>query len=399
MLQVGEVQHPAAGFLGGIGLVKLRRHVQQGLEGAGGLLQVRQHRLGGREEELLPGFELRPAEAAHLTKALLHRRVLGLAHRAHPAKGFHAAGDHRVPALAGQKRLQLPQILGKARRETFFNLGILRHLLERRLEFLDLPGEEAAKLRKKVRAPGRFGSVSIAVQVQGFPGLLPPAGHIRAAAHLLLDLQNGAGQPPVIPAVAKDGGHGEKVAVLGGVELLQKALEHLLPQCLGFGLLGHPEIRGQIQQMGIGAQEIAAEGMHRGDLRQVDPVELVLEVTVVGRGGQAAAELLGDFQPQLRGGGLGVGDDQEFVDVVGLAALQNALQEPIHQHLGLPRAGGGGDQQRPALAVHHRLLGGGQANVSHGSPPLALKSPRTPWRRWRRRRDPPGGRGRRGTPS
>ena len=54
-------------------------------------------------------------------------------------------------------------------------------------------------------------------------------------------------------------------------------------------------------------------------------MELVLEVAVVGRGGQAAAELLGDFQPQLRGGGLGVGDDQEFVDVVGLAALQHAL--------------------------------------------------------------------------
>lgn len=50
--------------------------------------------------------------------------------------------------------------------------------------------------------------------------------------------------------------------------------------------------------MGIGAQKIAAEGVHRGDLRQVDPVELVLEVAVVGRGGQAAAELLGDFQPQ-----------------------------------------------------------------------------------------------------
>ena len=33
--------------------------------------------------------------------------------------------------------------------------------------------EEAAKLRKKVGAPGRFGSVSIAAQVQGFPGLFP----------------------------------------------------------------------------------------------------------------------------------------------------------------------------------------------------------------------------------
>ena len=192
--------------------------------------------------------------------------------------------------------------------------------------------------------------------------------------HQLLEL-------PVVPALAQ-GAHQlllPPVHVL--VEPLQRVLQHVLLQHGGLLLVQRPEIRriaasaDGLQKMHVLPQQRRAEGVHRLDVRAVHPVELLPQVPVVGSGRHLVCQLPGDLAPQLGGGGLGIGNDEEVVHV---AALPDAAQQPLHQHLGLAAAGGGGHQQLSAAVFHGGFLLVSQRYGHVLPPPFPSASPKMP---------------------
>ena len=146
VLQVGEVQHPAAALFGGVGLFHLDGEGQQSLESRGCLGQVGQHLPGRGEEPVLPGLQLRPGRRADLGQPVLDRRVLGLADGPGPAKAGDFLLDQLVPGLECSQLCQLPEIFLEDRPQTLPDLGIGLHLPEGVGQLLLLPPEKGPEL-------------------------------------------------------------------------------------------------------------------------------------------------------------------------------------------------------------------------------------------------------------
>ena len=98
-------------------------------------------------------------------------------------------------------------------------------------------------------------------------------------------------------------------------------------------LVAQAEVRVQIQQVAALTEEGGAEGVDGGDLCLIDQSGLTAEVPVVGRLRQPGGQFLGNAGPQLPRGRLGVGDDQELVQIQPLPG--HPVHEPLHQHPGL----------------------------------------------------------------
>ena len=183
--------------------------------------------------------------------------------------------------------------------------------------------------------------------------------------HPAPDVQDDLHEPGVVPP----GGHGVhqpgEVAVRRDVliALLQHVVEGAEHEDARLPLVAQPEVRVQVQQVAALPQQLGAEGVNRGDLGLVNQSRLTAQVGVGGPLRQPGGQLLHDAAPQLGGGGLGVGDHQEAVDVQPLP--RHPGQEPLHQHPGLARPGGGGHQQPAAPVVHCGLLFGCQGEC-HG---------------------------------
>ena len=212
------------------------------------------------------------------------------------------------------------------------------------------------------------------------------------ALKLVIKLQHQLRQGGVVPARPQ----GVRQLLAAGGESLVKPgegpVQTAAAEDKGLPLVQDPEVRGQGvlvllpgQEVGVLPEEGGAEGVHRLDVRLVDPEELAAEVGVGRVLPHAAGELGGDFAPELRGGGPGVGDDEKVVYVP--AFLRDIAEEAVHQDPGLARAGGGGDQQAPAPVFHGGFLLGGEG-YGHVSPPPFLRFLRSPART---RRASPGG--------
>ena len=169
-------------------------------------------------------------------------------------------------------------------------------------------------------------------------------------------IQHDLGQAAVIPS-GGEGIHqkGEvPLRINVPVLLLQHVLQHLGHHHMALPLVAQAEVRVQIQQVPALPEEGGAEGVDGGDLSLIDQGGLPAEVPVVGSLRQPGGQLLGDAGPQLPCGRLGVGDDQELVQIHPLPG--HPVHEPLHQHPGLARACCGGDQQLPAPVIHDPLL-------------------------------------------
>ena len=208
--------------------------------------------------------------------------------------------------------------------------------------------------------------------------LLQPAVGVGVALDLAVKLQDQVLQPPVVPPEA------EAVRQLGlprrhiRIKFLQHPGQDTLPQQLRFPLVQHAEVRrqaplvSQVQQMDVLSQQGGAEGVYGLDVRLVHQQQLPLEVAVSGVVRHAAAQLLGDALPQLGGGGPGVGDDEEIIQVRPFFP-QHAAEQPLHQHPGLAAARGGGDQHTAPPVLYYGPLAVCQLDA-HGvpSPPISI---------------------------
>ena len=183
--------------------------------------------------------------------------------------------------------------------------------------------------------------------------------------HPAPDIQDDLHQPGVVPP----GGHG--VHQLGKVaarhDVLIAPLQHVVEgpehEDARLPLVAQAEVRIQVQQVAALPQQLGAKGVDRGDLCLVNQSRLTAQMGVGGVLRQPGGQLLHDAAPQLGGGGLGVGDHQEAVDVQPLP--RHPGQEPLHQHPGLARPGRGGHQQSAAPVVYRGLLFGCQGEC-HG---------------------------------
>ena len=218
----------------------------------------------------------------------------------------------------------------------------------------------------------------------GLPGgtaLEEPALRGGVALKLVIKLQHQLCQGGIVPARPQ----GVRQLPGAGGQVLVKAGEHPVQDAAadqdGLAVIQDAEVRGQGmavllpgQKVGILPEEGRAKGVHRLNIRLVDPEELAAEVGIGRVLPHAAGELGGNLAPELRGGGPGVGDDQEVVDVMPL--LRHIAEEALHQDPGLAGPGGGGNQQAPAPVLHGGSLLGGEGHVT---PPPFLRFPaRTP---------------------
>ena len=378
MLQIREVQQAPPGLLRLIGPLEGPHQVHEPLDRRAALRQ------GGK---LLPAVPVEPV--GQLSKALLHSvpQVLhplsglqgpGLLHGAefhgplplpaHRREWDGQAGERPVPAaplgggaeglhplqggLEGGSVVPLQQLVGGRQGQ-----GLLQPLGA----VPPLPGgvgEEQA-------APGGLPGIRHPGQLPHLPLLPQPALRVGVALDAAEHVQHDLGQAAVVPpggqGVHQDGKGAVRLDSL--VLLLQHVLQHLGHEHLCLPLVAQPEVRVQVQPVALLPQEGGAEGVDGGDLGPVHQGGLPPQVPVPWVLRQAGGELLGDAGAQLGGGGLGVGDDQEAVQVQPLPG--HPVQQPLHQHPGLARPGSGGHQQFPAPVVYDLLLFIGQRK-SHG---------------------------------
>ena len=206
------------------------------------------------------------------------------------------------------------------------------------------------------------------VPLPGKPGL-----RICVALELFVDLQYQLRKTAVVPSRSQ-GVRQQRPAL---VQLLIKGFQYPVQNpaaqegCLV--VIQHLEVCRQgvpfpflRQKMGVLPQQCRAEGVHRLDVRLIDSQQLAAQVLIARVLPQPPGELRGDLTPQLRRGGLGISDDEEVIHIA--AVLGDVQKQPVHQHLGLSRAGSGGNQQAPAPVFHHRLLLRRQRQFCHGCP-------------------------------
>ena len=299
-------------------------------------------------------------------------------------------GSGGIPALdrgggQGQKGVHHSLEAGSvALHQLFVPLAELQGLHHPSRPVVRLP----AGILQKDLSPGGLPGVGDALQSEYLTLLLQPALRVGMALDLPPDVQQDLHQAAVAAAV----GHGVHQAgkvptgLQGRIPFLQHLSEHILQEDPGLVLLAEPEIVVQLQPVPLLPEELGAEGVHRGDLGLIDPGGLSAEEGVLRAQGKTLGKLGGNAAPQLGGGSPGVGDDQEPVNV-GVLALHSA-KEPLHQHPGLARAGGGRHQKLPAPVGDSGLLLPRQLK-SHSLPSLfgIIRGPSPPPLR-------PGGSGR-----
>ena len=255
------------------------------------------------------------------------------------------AGGGLVPAVGIQQLVELCDALVQGGGIVDLQQLVLPHQFQRLADAFPAPAAPAAQLLQQDGPPGGVLHVRPRLQLPAALLLPQPAGGVWMALHPSGDVQHDLGQTAVVPP----GGQGVHQPGEGplGVHALIPAVQGLLQhpghQHLGLPLVAQAEVRVQVQQVAALPQQGGAEGVDGGDLGLVDQGGLPPQVPVVGPLRQPVGQLLGDTGPQLRRRRLGVGDDQELVDVQPLAL--HPVQQPLHQHPGLARPGGGGNQE------------------------------------------------------
>ena len=227
------------------------------------------------------------------------------------------------------------------------------------------------------QAAGRPGPPGRLLQQQGPPGgrpkaarLLPGGQHpvhrlavIGQRAEKIVDLQHGPARRVVAAALAVQVGKGAEVGVLAGG--LQGVGQGGLPQHLDAAGVGGGKVGRDVQLFKMAPEQVEAEGVDGADGGPLQQHPLAAQPPV-GRVGLAQAEqALPDAGPQLGGGGVGKGDDEQPVGVHRAGRVGDEADGPLGQHGGLAAAGGRADQQPAAPVLDGGPLGRGP--VGHGS--------------------------------
>ena len=149
------------------------------------------------------------------------------------------------------------------------------------------------------------------------------------------------------------------IGFIDGAERLQRCVEGLPLQHPRLSLVEDTESRIDARSERVRREEPPAEAMDRGDPRTVEVAREIGPLQLDQAGADPPAE--------LAGGTIGVGDDEQRVDVE--TVLHDRPGEPLYEHRRLAGAGAGRDERRAAGLDRGRLLlvreGAGANNGAH----------------------------------
>ena len=366
VLQIGEVQQPPPGLFPGKGGLEVQHQVHQGLHrrpGQGQLLQLGGGVFGKGLRRRVQDLFAPLADRLHPLPRQARLLLLERAERQRPLllppcrrEGDGQTGTDTVPGCLPQELLQPLERSGDGRGV----VGLEQLVCSAQRQRLEEPVPAGPGLPPDILqqegAPGGLGQVRYPLQGPDGLLLLQPPGGRRVALHLDEDPLRYLGQAAVVPA-GGEGVHQDGEGTALGQPLIpriQHLLQHLGHEDTALPLVAQTEVRVQVQQVAALPEESGAEGVDRGDLRLIHQGGLAAEMAVVGGHGQPVGQLLGDPPPELRRRRLGEGDHQEAVDVQPL--LGHPVQQPLHQHPGLPRPRRRRHQQLPAPIVYDLSL-------------------------------------------
>ena len=374
VLQIGEIQNPAVLLELAVAHSEGTGQPDQTPHRSGGLGKIGKHRLAGVAEDLqLFGQSVLAGIADRLDplKKLLIFHIFRLAQ--------HTVADvpprqHLVPGLRLAKEAQFHQ--GVAQKlGRLFQGRLLRRLVQALLYGADLHPQVILQLLHQGAAPGGGGRVIDAAGIRHGNTVLQPSLGIQMTPCGVIDLLGDLGNQSVIPSQSLGIHEGLEIGILrpGCVCLIQYLGHGLLPQLAAFVLIAHPEVRRQIKIRRILPQKLGAIGVDGGDLRQVQPLHLPLQMIAAGILRNMLRELGCDLAPQLRRRGLGIGDHQKIVDIGGRRGIHDVLHQPVDQNLGLAGARRCGHQQHTAPVFHSLSLLGRQL-LLHSRSSLPIRS-------------------------
>ena len=375
VLQVREV-HAAAASLGLVeGFAEPAHQIDEAPAGGAGLAQIRQDLTRIVSKPHQPLFDALLAGIPAGLDALLGHGVEGLG-KGQAAIIHRPVGCQLVPGFAVPEAPQVHQ--GNFQILDRFAAGILGvghfHIA---LHGLDTQVEIGEKFIHEVAAPHRLRCVLHLRNVAVSKALAQPLLRVGMTHGAVIDLQHDIRNHSVVTAKALGVHEGPEIGIFMGlgVGLVQQVFEHLLPDLSALVFIRHPEIAADVHLLGVFPDHIGAEAVDRGDLRQEQTLHLPLEVTVAGVLRNGLRQPGGDLAPELGGGGLGVCNDEEIIQM-GTRILQ-ILHQPLHQDLGLAGARRSGHQQISApvgagdiLLLSHRHV--------HSSSRSLPRSPRRP---------------------
>ena len=243
---------------------------------------------------------------------------------------------HGVP-IRGQEFVQFRGVLvdGRAvcrgkRRITVAD--ILRDVDER-----ELGADIFLRRTDDICAPRRLCCVRVFRHIHIRKALCDPLRRPRMRLDGVVDRVDDGRHSRVVSAIGKllDKSLLVRVLVDVPIQRFQRIFHCRGAQDLCFLLLCDTKVARETCFRAVRAKKCGAVGMDGGDFGVIDAEELVADVLVARTmgvcGGQALGKSGGDFGAQLSGSRLGVGDDEERVDILSLLAdlLHNAVYEDL----------------------------------------------------------------------
>ena len=380
VLQIPEIQNPAAAFQGGVVGVEPAHQLNEPPGRVSGGTQVGEHLPGivGEAAELL--FQLLLAALPDGLHLFGQHRVIFLPRKAQGAEIHIFSLSNLIPGLALPEEFQLGDEGGKAR-HGLFHPSVPFQPGQQPAQHRQHPIQPGKEVLHEIPSPNGLPGVGDAFQGGVFQAVIQPFVRVLVAPGAVVDLENDLRHRGVVPAHPLGIHKIPEMARLVLIGPVQQVTQHGGAKLGAFRLLRHPEIRGQVHTVGILPQNRRTEAVDRGDLGQVEPLELLLQMLVFRLPGDALGEFCGDLSPQLRGRRLGIGDHQKIIQVGRGDWVRQIGQQPLHQDLCFAGTGGGADQQLPA-PIDYRLFLLVCQLICHGFPAPFPPPPRIPGRSW-----------------
>ena len=158
---------------------------------------------------------------------------------------------------------------------------------------------------------------------------------------------------------------GARIVLQTVVELFEQPVQHVGAQLRGAVRLNDAVIRRNTGKVGVLPQKPPAQAVDRSDGGAAAKLRLAAEAAVHRVLRDALAERGENAAAQLPGGGAGIGNDKEIVDV---RAAVHVAHEPLNEDLRFARTGGGGNESGSAAALGGKLLIRCQRHETPSSP-------------------------------
>ena len=364
MLKVGVVQQFFLALGGKAGVGKLlrdaheRRHQRRGAAAVLGILCR-----GAQQAVAAQAFDLLFGAVTQLA-GRKGRRVAGLAALDAPrfapgAAQFVQQGDGVVPPALRQRLAQRFDAGGVVQQHR--RVGGVGGFVPRggaRAGFQQGFGPAGARVRnaQHFAPPGGILRGGFGLPLGGKP--LQGLRRVRQRAAEVVEFQHGAAGGLVGAAAVVQIGKSAEIGVRIGS--FQHVGQRLLLDAGQIRLLGHLEIRRDVQRGKVLLHKMQAEGVHRANGRALQQQLLAAQAHIAGAGAHLLRQAGRDVGPQLGGGRVGKGHDEQLVGVHGVVGVGDEARDALDQDAGLAGTGGRRHQQAAAPRADGGSLRGGE---------------------------------------